>query len=209
MPGYPILLDLTNRLVVVVGAGKVARRKVQMLLESGARLMVIGPPTDEKVIEWINDDKVENQPRPYQPGDLKGAALAFAATDSRKVNREVWQEAREGRIPVNIATDPDLCDFTVPSIVHRGDLCIAVSTGASAPRLARRIRENLEAQFGPEYEAFLRILKECRAKVTASDQDEETKRKLFDRLLDSEILGLIRNGNEQKARALAEQILNE
>lgn len=209
MAGYPIFLNLTGRPVVVVGAGKVARRKVAMLLEAGARVVVIGPPTDEGLIEWINRKKVEHRPRPYEPGDLDGAVLAFAATDSSEVNREVWQEARERGIPVNVATDPDLCDFTVPSIVHRGDLCIAISTGASAPRLARRIRGNLEAQFGPEYETFLKILKQCRLTVTSSDEDEETKRELFDRLLDSEILDLIRDGKEEEAKALAERILAE
>jgi precorrin-2 dehydrogenase/sirohydrochlorin ferrochelatase len=209
MSGYPIFLDLTDRLVVVVGAGKVARRKVQMLLEAGARILVIGPPTDERLIEWINQKKVENRPRPYQTGDLKGAAVAFAATDSSDVNREVRQEARERGIPVNVATDPDLCDFTVPSIVRRGELCIAISTGASAPRLARRIRGELEAQFGPEYESFLRILKECRARVTRSDEDEETKRELFDRLLDSAILQLIGEGREEEAKKLAEKLLTE
>jgi precorrin-2 dehydrogenase/sirohydrochlorin ferrochelatase len=209
MPGYPIFLNLTDRLVVVVGAGKVARRKVEMLLEGGARIRVIGPPTDERLEGRIDRKKVENEPRPYQRGDLEGAVLAFAATDNHEVNREVWEEARQSGIPVNVATDPELCDFTVPSMVRRGDLGIAVSTGASSPRLARRIREKLETEFGPEYESLLEILKQIRPRITSSNQNEKAKRELFDRLLDSEILDLIRDGKKEQAKALVERILCE
>lgn len=207
MKGYPLLLNLEGRRAVVIGAGKVARRKVNLLLEAGAEVVVIGPPTDPVLAGWICEHKVANEPRSYRAGDLAGAVLAFAATDDGNVNRLAREEARAEGIPVNVATDPELCDFTVPSVLRRGDLTIAISTGASAPRLARRIREHLERQFGPEYGVLLDILGDLRPRIVAADGDEPAKRDLFDRILDSGILDLIRAGKEAEARSLADRLL--
>lgn len=207
MRGYPLFLNLDGRRVVVVGAGKVARRKVALLLEAGAEVLVVGPPADPVLAEWIRAQKAMGEPRFYRTGDLTGAVLAFAATDDLEVNRRVWEDGRAAGIPVNVATDPELCDFTVPSIVRRGDLCIAISTGASAPRLARRIREHLAKEFGPEYAALLGMLAELRPRIVASDEDDETKRDRFDRILDSGILDLLRAGKGAEARSLAERLL--
>jgi precorrin-2 dehydrogenase/sirohydrochlorin ferrochelatase len=204
---YPVFLSLEGRTVVVVGAGRVAKRKVEFLLEAGSRVRVVGPSADDALLDLADDGKIELVSRPYVRGDLEGAWLAFAATGDSEVNLQVWEEAQSNSIPVNVATDPELCDFTVPSMVRRGDLCIAVSTGASAPRLARRIRESLQEQFGPEYEAFLEILAEAREKIVASGRIEEEKREVFDALLRSEILDLVRAGKEKEARALAGRIL--
>lgn len=204
---YPVFLRLEGRTAVVIGAGKVARRKVEFLAEAGARVRVVGPSADDALLDLADAGRIELVSRPYVRGDLDGAWLAFAATSDTEVNLQIWEEAQSKNIPVNVATDPNLCDFTVPSMVRRGDLCIAVSTGASAPRLARRIREHLEQEYGPEYEALLEILAEARGKITASDRTEEEKREVFDALLVSDIQELLRAGRDGEARALAERIL--
>jgi precorrin-2 dehydrogenase/sirohydrochlorin ferrochelatase len=208
MRGYPVFLSLEGRTVTVIGAGKVARRKVDFLVEAGARVRVVGPSAEDALLDLSDEGKIELVPRPYVRGDLEGAWLAFAATSDTEVNLQVWEEAQSAGIPVNVATGPNLCDFTVPSMVRRGDLCIAISTGASSPRLARRIRERLEEEFGAEYEPFLEILSKAREKIVASDRTEEEKRKTFDALLESAILDLLQTGKEPEAQALAERILN-
>ena len=120
-------MDVSGRRCVVVGGGGVAARKARGLLGSGARVVVISP------------------------ADLSGAFLAFAATDSREVNAAVAREARESGVPVNVADRPAEGDFALPSVLRRGGLQVAVSTGGASPTLARRVRAGLEASFAPEW----------------------------------------------------------
>ena len=129
VPHYPIFLDLTGKPVLVVGAGRVALRKVKGLLEGGARVTVVAPRAAPEfgrlVVKWRR--------RSFRKTDLDGKVLAFTATDDRKVNRLVAQEARRRSIPVNVADAPDECDFLVPSRVRSGNLQIAISTGSGGP----------------------------------------------------------------------------
>ena len=136
---YPVFLDLRNRPVVVVGGGRVAARKVAGLVEAGARVRVIAP----RVIPPVRAEAVVR--RRYRKGDLRGAVLAFAATDDRTVNRAVALEARHRRIPVNVADSLEECTFLVPARVTRGPVQIAISTSGANPRLAKELRKKLEA----------------------------------------------------------------
>ncbi len=144
---YPLFMDVSGSRCVVVGGGGVAARKVRGLLESGARVVVVSP----EVVPEIEGMDVTVERRPYRPGDLAGAALAFAATDRREVNAAVAREAKESGIPVNVADRPAEGDFALPSVLRRGGLQVAVSTGGASPTLARRIRDGLEASFAPEW----------------------------------------------------------
>src|SRR5919107_5141450 len=155
---YPIFLNLSGRRCVVVGGGTVATRKVGKLLRTGAEVIVVSP----EVRPELAGMDVEIQHRPYESGDLEGANLAFAATESREVNTLVAQEAKERGVPINVADRPAEGDFTVPSTLRRGGLQVAVSTGGAAPTLARRIRGELEKTFGPEWAAVVEELDTAR-----------------------------------------------
>jgi precorrin-2 dehydrogenase len=144
---YPIFLDLSGRRCVVVGGGEVANRKARKLLQARARVVVISP----EIKPELESVAVEVHRRPYKEGDLHGAYLAFAATDSREANATVAREAQERRIPVNVADRPSDGDFALPSTLRRGRLQVAVSTGGASPILARKIKEKLEEVFGPEW----------------------------------------------------------
>lgn len=135
---YPVFFDLRGREVVVVGGGKVAVRKARGLIEAGAKVTVVAPDLAEEIdVIW--------KKRRYRRGDLKNAALAFAATNDRAVNARIATEAKSLGIPVNVADAPDECDFIVPSRVRRGNLQIAVSTGGESPRMAKELRKQLES----------------------------------------------------------------
>ena len=123
---------------MVVGGGPVAVRKVQGLLEAGAQVTVVAP-------EPLAGLAIRQQVRKYQPGDLKGAVLAFTATNDRAVNAQVAAEAKRRRIPVNVADQPEEGDFIVPARLRRGRIQIAVSTGGESPRLAKQLRQKLES----------------------------------------------------------------
>ena len=140
MKYYPIFLDLKDRHVLVVGAGKVALRKTRGLLEAGARVTVVAP-------EWepeFEDLPVRRIARRFRASDLSGAMLVFAATDDRLTNHRVGVAAKGRGIFANIADSAAECDFVVPARVQRGSVQIAVSTGGESPRLSAELRRKLE-----------------------------------------------------------------
>jgi precorrin-2 dehydrogenase len=137
---YPIFLDLKDRPVLVVGAGKVALRKVKGLLEAGARVMVVAP-------EWESEFEslpVRLIPRRFRATDLSGAMLVFAATDDRLTNHRIGIAAKGKGVFANIADSAEECDFVVPARLQRGTVQVAVSTGGENPRLSAELRKRLE-----------------------------------------------------------------
>ena len=166
---YPLFMDVSGSRCVVVGGGGVASRKVRGLLESGARVVVVSPEVSPEVEAM--DVTIER--RPYRPGDLAGAALAFAATDRREVNAAVTREARENGIPVNVADRPAEGDFALPSVLRRGGLQVAVSTGGASPTLARRVRDALEPSFAAEWAGIVARFRTAREGGTDVDPQTE------------------------------------
>lgn len=137
---YPVFLDIAGKRVLVVGGGKVALRKTRGLLEAGAHVTAIAP----RFLQEFDQLPIERRKRLFEDADLAGAALVFAATDSRDVNHRVAQLAAERSIPANIADAPRECAFIVPARITRPGLQIAVSTGGRDPARAARIRKLLE-----------------------------------------------------------------
>jgi precorrin-2 dehydrogenase / sirohydrochlorin ferrochelatase len=162
-------MSLSGRRCVVVGGGAVASRKVGKLVHAAAEVVVVSP----EVLPELAGMGVEIQDRPYEYGDLEGANLAFAATGSRQVNAAVTREAKERGVPINVADSPAEGDFAVPSTLRRGGLQVAVSTGGASPMLARRIRNELEEAFGPEWAGVVRKFDMARRSGGAPGQDLE------------------------------------
>jgi len=137
---YPVFLDLRGKPVLVVGAGKVALRKVRGLLEAGAEVTVVSPGR----LPEFESLPVVLRRRRFRPSDIGEQALVFAATDVREVNQAVAQAACAARIPVNVADAPEECGFLVPSRIRKGNLQVAVSTGGESPKLAVKLRKRIE-----------------------------------------------------------------
>lgn len=154
---------------MVVGGGSVANRKARKLLQARAEVVVISP----EVRPEIGSMAVEVHRRRYEPGDLEGAFLAFAATDSREVNAAVAREAQERDIPVNVADKPSEGDFSLPSTLRRGGLQVSVSTGGASPTLARRVRGELEGVFGHEWAGLVEALEQSRRNGVPPDAEIE------------------------------------
>lgn len=207
MKTYPIaLVHLDHKNCVVVGGGKIATRKVEGLLQAGGKVVVISPEVSLKLEDIIRSQKVEWIPREYEEGDLMNTFLVIAATDNPGVNSQIWEDALDSNLLVNVVDDPDHCNFIAPAIVRRGEMTIAISSGGNAPALSRHLRKQLEEQFGPEYEKYLSILKEMREK--ALNQISEANRKAFwEELLNLGIIEMIKNGNQEDAWSLAKSIL--
>jgi precorrin-2 dehydrogenase/sirohydrochlorin ferrochelatase len=162
---FPIYLKLAGRCCLVVGAGKISEGKVAGLIRAGAKVEVVAPRGTPQIKKWHQQKKLRWRRREFRPSDLEGALLVVAATDSPKLHEQIFREARARAVLCNVVDVPPLCDFYYPAVVRRGDLQIAISTGGSSPSLAKRLREEMESAFGPEYEAWLRVLARKRQKI--------------------------------------------
>jgi precorrin-2 dehydrogenase/sirohydrochlorin ferrochelatase len=189
---YPIYLDISGKRCVVIGGGNVAERKVERLLDCGARVEVVAKTLTPALAAWRDEGRITHRATDYEDSSLGGAVLVIGATDDESVNEKIARDARARGIPVNIVDDPARCDFILPSIVEQGDLTIAVSTGGKSPALAKKLREELETGFGPEYAVLLEILGELRGKVIAAGRCSDENRDCFDAVVRSEILEEIR-----------------
>lgn len=179
---FPMFVKLQGRLVVVVGGGKIAEGKISSLLGAGARVRVISPAITPAFVEWVRERKVEWLPKLFEPGDLSGAYLVIAATSAPGVNDAVFGEAEACGILCNAVDDVEHCHFYYGAVVQRGDLQVAISTNGKSPALAQRLRQELEAQFGKEYELWLEWLGAARELLRSSDSDSETNKKLLHQL---------------------------
>lgn len=204
--GYPAILLLEGRLAIVIGAGAVAERKVRTLRDAGARVRVVSPDVTDALRGRATAGEIELLERRFAPGDLAGAAAVVAATDDTAVNQAVFEEATGRGIPVNVVDDVDRCTFIAPSIVRRGDLVLAISTGGKSPALAVRIRERLEHEFGEDYARFLDLMGRLREEV-ALEGDQAERAKAWYRVVDSEVMDLVREGRAEDAHARALEIL--
>jgi precorrin-2 dehydrogenase/sirohydrochlorin ferrochelatase len=190
------MLELAGRRCLIVGGGEVAARKALRLAQAGADLTVIAPSIDERIRQVEGVSLFE---RPFQKGDTAGFSLVFAATGDREVNSIVAEDARDYGVWVNAVDDPERCDFIAPSVVERGDLMIAVSTSGKSPALSRCIREELERQYGPEYEEFIGLLGSLRPRVKSKYGTQKEREAVFNRLIDCGILELLREGKREEA----------
>jgi precorrin-2 dehydrogenase len=174
--GYiPIFLDVTGRQCMVVGGGEVASRKVESLLEAGARVTVVSPRLNPAMEAIVARGGVTHLARTYACGDMRGSVLVYAATDDPRLHRELAAEARALGIPINVVDVPELCTFIAPAVVKRGSLQIAISTAGASPAFAARLRRELEDEFGAEYALTLEVLRAAR-RMLHGDEIEPAER---------------------------------
>jgi precorrin-2 dehydrogenase/sirohydrochlorin ferrochelatase len=209
MKYYPVNLDLRERRCVVVGGGQVAERKTLSLLEAGAEVTVVSPSLTPKLADLVASGKVFQVPALFQEAHLAGALLVIAATNALDANRAVAQFCRKKGILVNVAAPPEESSFIVPSVVERGDLVIAVSTSGASPALSRNIRQDLEKQYGPEYELLLTRLAAVRKRLQAEVGSEAIRRQVLEAIIGSGVLDLLRKGKLHEADQLIGELLKQ
>jgi len=199
MTYYPVYIQLENQPCLVIGGGKIAEGKVEGLLEAGAVVEVISPALTPRLHELVGQRKIKYHERVYRFGDLAGAFMVICATNIPVVNQQVWSEATENHQLVNVVDDTPRCNFIAPAILRSGDLTIAISTSGKAPALAVRLKEKIQKHIGPENARFLEIAGKLREPLAQHIPDFETRKKLWYEIVDSDVLQLIADGNEQAA----------
>ncbi len=202
---YPVALELSDRRCVVTGGGREAEGKARALLEAEADVVVIAPRVSDGFGELVRRGEITHIARRYRRGDLAGAFLVIAADSDRAVRAEVFAEAEAERVLCNAVDDVEHCHFAVPSIVRRGELLLAISTGGRAPALAKRLRHRLTEQFGWQWEALIDVLGDVRAGMLPTRTvDFATWAARWNDVLDreEELLALLDEGRIDEVRAL-------
>lgn len=205
LSGWPVNLLVSGRRVVVVGAGRIAARKIEPLLDLGAVVVVVAPAIGAEVAEWRDEGRLETHERPFAPTDLDDAWLAVTATDDPDTNAAVFAAGEARRTFVNSADDPANCSFTLMSVVRRADLVVAVGTGGRSPALATWLRRHITDEMGPEYEVLLDLLSEAREELRGSGRSSEDAD--WQRAFESGMLDLVRAGRLDDAKELLRSCL--
>jgi precorrin-2 dehydrogenase/sirohydrochlorin ferrochelatase len=179
---FPIFVKLEGRLTVVVGGGAIAEGKIPGVLTAGARIRLVAPSITPQIAAWVRFGKIDWLPKEFEAEDLNGAFLVIAATSAPGVNESVFREAEARGILCNAVDDIEHCHFYYGAVVQRGDLQIAISTNGKSPALAQRLRQELETEFGAEYEVWLQWLGAAREALRANGPSSETTKKLLHEL---------------------------
>jgi precorrin-2 dehydrogenase/sirohydrochlorin ferrochelatase len=196
MPAYPLLLDLTDRLCVVVGAGTVGRRKLDGLLAAGARVRVVDPEPPPL------PSMIELRRRPYRHGDLDGALLAIAACSDRATNATIAADAHAAGILVNVVDDPAAGNFVLPAVLRRGALTVSVASDGASPALAALLRDRLEAELGPEWATVAEIAAALRRKRLTPSPHPDYNREVLRHLLAAGLAEKVVSGDPSAVDAL-------
>lgn len=204
---YPLCLNIENKKCVIVGGNTAARRKAATMKEYGAAITVISAKLDsileymafQKEIEWLQRD--------FKDSDVEGAFLVVAAADSNDVNHQVAIACKEKDILCNVADSPEESSFLNPTVIERGPLTIAISTGGLNPTLAACIRQELEAAYGDEYGTFLELISNLRNIILQEFSSPQARTHVYERMVSSRALSLLRNGMIDEARKELEGIV--
>ncbi|MCX5634766.1 MAG: bifunctional precorrin-2 dehydrogenase/sirohydrochlorin ferrochelatase [Planctomycetota bacterium] len=207
MSKYPIYLEVSSRRVVIIGGGSVATRKVQILLDAGARLVIVSPKIDDVLTNLCRGTNAELIKSRYSKNYLTGATLAIAATNDHTLNKQIYKDCQELEILCNVVDEPELCDFFVPAVVKRGDLQIAIGTEGNCPAYAGHIREKLEHLFTENHGLFLAQIQTLRKKIIEDTPDHEHRKALLGKLVDDQSFDYFVQNGLRKWRTFAEEII--
>ncbi|MGE5702961.1 MAG: bifunctional precorrin-2 dehydrogenase/sirohydrochlorin ferrochelatase [Clostridia bacterium] len=206
---FPIVIDIHAKRCLVVGGGEVATRKVDSLIRAGAEVTVVSPEAGESIQLWAAEGKLIWRKQPFTDCDVAGFAFVIAATNISSVNHFVYEAVKRSGGWVNIVDRPDLCNFILPSVVHRGKLTISISTSGASPGLARKIKQRIEREIGPEYEEYVEFLATIRHQVLSEISDHSQRKRIFRELLDSRFVEAADQERYEMAAELVRTVTKE
>ncbi len=204
MDFLPIFMNVKGENCLVVGGGKIASRKVFMLLRAGALVSVVSPKLCQDLSIRKDGGEINHINRLFEDGDLDNCKIIIAATDDEKINSHVSQLAKSKNIPVNVVDAPDLCSFIVPSIIDRNPVQIAISTGGASPVLARLLRSRLETFIPAAYGRLAKLVESYREKVKTKFSNTDEIRTFWEKILEGPVADNLIAGKDKVARELLE-----
>jgi precorrin-2 dehydrogenase/sirohydrochlorin ferrochelatase len=204
-PFYIACLKLTGRRCLVVGGGEIGVEKVEGLLACDGDVTVIAPEVEPVLEEYANEGSIHLERRAYGgAADLEGIFMVIAATNDTDVNIAVFDDAERRAMLVNVVDVPPLCNFILPAIVRTGPLAIAISTAGASPALAKRMKREIEGQFGEPYARLAVLLNEVRGWAKSTLPTYQDRKVFFEGIVggDPDPVALLRQGDEQSVREL-------
>lgn len=201
---FPLMVNIEFKKVVIVGGGHVARQKVEALLHTNAKITVVSPTVTDKLKTYLDEGKAVWKQKLFEPADLDGAALIFAATNDETVNDAVEEATQHWQL-LNRADALGRMDFMNPAVVRRGDFVVTVSTTGASPALTRKVKADLEEQYDESYAEYVAFLKEARLLIL-KNYEGDAKKAALAQLLEPEILDWIQQKNEAKCAQFLRQI---
>jgi uroporphyrin-III C-methyltransferase / precorrin-2 dehydrogenase / sirohydrochlorin ferrochelatase len=207
MDQLPVSLNIKAKKVVVTGGGAVAARKTEQALRAGAHVLVVAPELGPEFHTLAQQPGFSHRSGTPEPGDFEKAIIVYSACEHDEEDRRIRDMARAKGVLVNVPDRPELCDFSMPAIVDRSPLLIAISSAGASPLIARQIREQLESTIPATYGNLVRFFGDIRGYVKAQISDNRRRRYFLEKLLDSLVADLVLAGDETRAMTvLAEQI---
>ncbi|MEJ2131163.1 MAG: NAD(P)-dependent oxidoreductase, partial [Gammaproteobacteria bacterium] len=205
MDYFPLFANLRDQPCLIVGGGRLAVRKAEVIARAGARIEVVAPDIDERLAALAATTHL----RKFAPKDVEANVLVIAATSDRSVNKTVSDAAKARHIPVNVVDDAELSTVIFPSIVDRSPLVIAISTGGASPVLLRQLRTRLEALMPAAYGRLAEFAGRFRKRVADAVTDGDARRRFWERLLEGPVGEAVLTGREQAAERMLEDALGD
>lgn len=193
---YPIMVNMENKKIFIIGGGLVAKRKAKSLKACDALVTIISPHIDNELKEM----DIILLKKEYEYGDLKEANFVYIATNDELVNKEALKECIQRNILCNCAQNPEDGDFIIPSSFKRGSLNISVSTEGKSPGLSKKIRQELEEAYDISYEMYIEEIGYIRKKAIKEIKDAALRRKFFKELIKEEFLRDYKQGKFKNLR---------
>ncbi len=151
---FPLFLDLSDKKIVIIGAGKIAKRRARVLVDFTEHLYLIAAEVNPELRSLESEGRLTILRKSYEKEDILGASYVFAATNSSRVNHEIYADCKSLGIPVNLCRERALCDFYFPVLAYDQSIVVGVSSGGKDPagsrRIADEIRKTLDGQKGGE-----------------------------------------------------------
>ncbi|MGZ8946065.1 MAG: siroheme synthase CysG [Methylococcaceae bacterium] len=207
MDYFPVFVKLKDKDCLVVGAGEIAARKIELLARAGAKITVIANKISHHVSSLEGPCKLTLLQKPFTPTDLRGFRLVVSATDNKETNQLIAKTAEEQNILVNVVDNPDLCSFIFPAIIDRSPVIAAVSSGGAAPVLARLLRAKIETTIPPAYGQLAQLAEKYRNDVKKHIKKPAQRRIFWENIFQGSVAELVFAGNEQKAEQQLQQAL--
>ncbi|MGZ5031102.1 MAG: siroheme synthase CysG [Methylobacter sp.] len=207
MDYFPVFLKLKDQPCLVIGAGEIAARKIELLARTGAKITVIANKISPAVSNLQATHHLTLLQKPFAPEDIGEFRLVVSATDNAETNHLVAKTASEQNIPVNVVDNPELCTFIFPAIIDRSPIIAAVSSGGAAPVLARLLRAKIETVIPPTYGQLAGLADKFRDKVKQHIKIPAQRRIFWENILQGSVAELVFAGKKQEAEQQLEQTL--
>lgn len=208
LQGLPVVLLLADRKVVVIGAGNIATRKIEGLINSGAtNITVVAPLVSEEVKQWERENLLVVHEREMQDLDLRDAYYVCTATEKNEVNSRVFEICEAENIFCNSADDPKNCSAILMATVRQGDITVAISSAGKSPALAKWLRQHVQGELGPEYKELMTILSEEREALRSAGFSSEDVN--WSEMFATGVVDLVKEGKLEEARSVVRNVISK